>query len=130
MDLDEHAQRFRFLVRDRDTKFTNAFDAVFDAAGITGLRTPPQDPKANAVAERWILSVRRECTDRPLIFSQRHLTTVLKIYEDQFNSHRPHRSLTQQPPTPPPRTIPTSDNLTIHRTQLLGGLINEYRNTA
>ncbi|MDT5187346.1 MAG: putative transposase [Mycobacterium sp.] len=79
MGLDERAQQFRFLIRDRDTKFVDVFDTVFAAAGITVLRTPPQTPKANAVAERWILSVRRECTDRLLIFSQRHLETVLKI---------------------------------------------------
>jgi putative transposase len=132
MDLDERAQGFRFLIRDRDTKFTDAFDTVFTAAGIRVLRTPPQTPKANAnaFAERWISSIRRECTDRLLIFSQRHLETVLKIYESHFNGHRPHRALAQQPPDPPPKTIPTSDNVTNRRTRLLGDLINEYRNTA
>jgi putative transposase len=132
MDLDERAQGFRFLIRDRDTKFTDAFDTVFTAAGIPVLRTPPQTPKANAnaFAERWISSIRRECTDRLLIFSQRHLETVLKIYESHFNGHRPHRALAQQPPAPPPKTIPTSDNVTNRRTRLLGGLINEYRNAA
>jgi putative transposase len=130
MDPDEHAQGFRFLIRDRDTEFTDAFDTVFTAAGIRVLRTPPQTPKANAFAERWISSIRRECTDRLLIFSQRHLETVLKIYESHFNGHRPHRALAQQPPAPPPKTIPTSDNVTIRRTRLLGGLINEYRNAA
>ncbi|MCW2917693.1 MAG: Integrase catalytic region, partial [Actinomycetia bacterium] len=85
------------------TKFTSAFDAVFAAAGITVLRTPPQTPKANAFAERWILSARRERTNRLLIFSQRHLETVLKIYIGHFNGHRPHRSLAQRPPAPRPR---------------------------
>jgi hypothetical protein len=130
MDLDERAHGFRFLIRDRDTKFTDAFDTVFAAAGIRVLRAPPQTPKANAFAERWILSVRRECTDRLLIFSQRHLEAVLKIYTGHFNGHRPHRSLAQRPPAPPPETIATGDNLTVHRTRLLGGLINEYRNAA
>jgi putative transposase len=130
MDLDERAQSFHFLIRDRDTKFTDAFDAVFGAANIRILRTPPQTPKASAFAERWILSVRRECTDRLLIFSERHLESVLKIYQGHFNGHRPHRSLAQRPPAPPPETIPTSDNHTIHRSRLLGGLINEYRNAA
>jgi putative transposase len=130
MDLDERAQGFRFLIRDRDTKFIDAFDTVFTAAGIRVLRAPPQTPKATAFAERWISSIRRECTDRLLIFSQRRLETVLKIYESHFNGHRPHRALAQQPPAPPPKTIPTSDNVTIRRTRLLGGLINEYRNAA
>ncbi|WP_290109083.1 integrase core domain-containing protein [Actinomadura sp. DC4] len=130
MDLDERAQGFRFLIRDRDTKFTNAFDTVFTAADIRVLRTPPQAPKANAFAERWILSVRRECTDRLLIFSQRHLEAVRKIYEGHFNGRRPHRSLAQRPPAPPPQMISTDDNVTIHGTRLLGGLINEYRNAA
>jgi putative transposase len=116
MDIEERVQQFRFLIRDRDTKFTDAFDAAFAVAGITVLRTPPQTPKANAFAERWILSVRRECTDRLLIFSQRHLETVLKIYTGHFNGHRPHRSLAQRPPTPPPETIPIDNNVTVYRT--------------
>jgi transposase InsO family protein len=92
--------------------------------------TPPQTPKANAFAEQWILSVRRECTDQLLIFSQHHLQTVMKIYTGHFNDHRPHRSLAQRPPTPPPATISTGDNVTVHRTRLLDGLINEYCNAA
>ncbi|WP_218005009.1 integrase core domain-containing protein [Actinomadura macra] len=120
MDLDDRAQGFRFLVRDRDAKFTDAFDAVFAAAGIAVLRTPPQTPRANAYAERWVGSVRRECTDRLLIFSRRHLEAVLRIYADHFKSHRPHRSLGQRPPTPPPEPIPINVNATVRRTRLLG----------
>jgi hypothetical protein len=124
------AQQFRFLIHDRDTKFTDPFDVVFAAASIRVLRTtPPQTPKANAFADQWILSVRRECTDQLLIFSQHHLQTVMKIYTGHFNDHRPHRSLAQ-PPTPPPETISTGDNVTVHRTRLLDGLINEYCNAA
>jgi putative transposase len=130
IDLDERAQQFRFLIRDRDSKFTDAFDAVLTAAGIRVVRTPPRTPQANAFAERWILSVRRECTDRLLILSQRHLEAVLKIYADHFNGHRPHRSLAQRPPASPPEMISVSDDFTVHRTQLLGGLINEYHDAA
>jgi putative transposase len=100
MTLDERADQLRFLLRDRDTKFTAAFDAVFSAAGMDVVRTPPQAPRANAHAERWVGTVRRECTDRMLILGQRHLSTVLTEYTKHYNGHRPHRALDQQPPTP------------------------------
>ncbi|WP_218005012.1 integrase core domain-containing protein [Actinomadura macra] len=129
-DLDQSAQRFRFLVRDRDTKLTDAFDAVFTAAVIAVPRTRPQTPRANAYAERWVGSVRRECTDRLLIFSRNPLQAVLKTYADHFNGHRPHRSLGEPPPTPPPEPIPIKVNTTVRRTRLLGGVINEYRNAS
>lgn len=129
MSLDQHADRLRFLLRDRDTKFTAAFDTVFTAAGIDVVRTPPQAPRANAYAERWIGTVRRECTDRILIASERHLTNVLTEYTAHYTSHRPHRPLDQQPPNPPPQVI----DLTAARVQrrpILGGLINEYTQAA
>ncbi|OHV43424.1 integrase [Parafrankia soli] len=129
MDLEEHRHRFRFLIRDRDTKFTASFDAVFTGAGIDVVRTPPQAPQANAIAERWIGTARRACTDRLLIISERHLTSVLTSYAEHFNTHRPHRSLRQHPPDPPPVVAPTSES-TVRRTRILGGLINEYRNAA
>ena len=129
MDLDERCHRFRFLIRDRDMKFTASFDDVFTGAGIDVVGTPPQAPKANAIAERWVGTARRECTDRLLIVSERHLTSVLDSYAEHFNTHRPHRSLGQHPPDPPPVLAPTSES-TIRRTRILGGLISEYRNAA
>jgi putative transposase len=99
MTLNEHADRFRFLLRDRDTKFTTAFDAVFTAAGMNIIRTPAQAPRANAHAERWVGTVRRECTDRMLILGQRHLTAVLTEYTHHYNEHRPHRAQRHPPRT-------------------------------
>src|SRR5207247_6748181 len=98
--------RLQFLRRDRDTKVTTTFNAVCTAAGMDIIRTPPQAPRANAHAQRWVGTVRRECTDRMLIPGQRHLTAVLAEYTHHYNDHRPHRALAQQPPTPirmPPR---------------------------
>ena len=85
--------RFRFLVRDRDTKFTAAFDAVFAAEGVRVLRTPVRAPRANAYAERWVGTVRRELLDRMLIVGCRQLRSVLAEYADHYNGHRPHRAL-------------------------------------
>jgi transposase InsO family protein len=100
MALGERADGFRFLVRDRDTKFIASFDAVFAAATIEVLRSPPRAPKGNAYAERWVSTIRRECLDRMLIFSERQLIGVLSEYENHYNQHRPHRALGQLPPIP------------------------------
>jgi putative transposase len=130
MDLDHRADALRFLLRDRDSKFTAAFDAVFTAVGIAVIRTPPQAPRANAIAERWVGTVRRECTDRMLIAGERQLRVVLDEYVRHYNDHRPHRTLGQQPPNPPPPRSPELALTGVNRRPILGGLINEYAQAA
>ena len=90
MDLGDRVAAFGYLIRDRDTKFTAAFDAVFTAEAIRIFRTPVRAPRANAIAERWIGSLRRELPDRTLIVNRRHLERVLAVYLDHYNTHRPH----------------------------------------
>jgi putative transposase len=125
----ERTDGFRFLVRDRDTKFTASFDVVFADAGIEVLRSPPRAPKGNAYAERWVSTIRRECLDRMLIFSERQLRYVLTEYENRYNTHRPHRSLKQLPPIADV-DIGADGNGAVERSEILGGLINEYRHAA
>jgi transposase InsO family protein len=125
MDLGQHADRFRFLIRDRDSKFTAAFDAVFTGADIRIIRTPVRAPRANAIAERFIGTLRRECLDHLLITGPRHLAAVLREYVRHHNAHRPHRSLDQRPPadfTP----LPSGAVIRPLRRDRLGGLIHEY----
>jgi hypothetical protein len=127
-DFGERITSVRFLIRDRDTKYTRIFDEVFTSEGITVVKTPVQAPRANTYAERWIRTVRAECTDRMLITGERHLRAVLAECTDHYNQHRPHRSRQLQPPqpadNPPPSTGPIQ-----HRT-VLGGLLNEYHRAA
>jgi putative transposase len=117
--------RYPDLIRDRDRKFTAALDAVFTADDIQIIRTPIRAPRANAIAERFIGTLRRECLDHLLITGPRHLDVVLRAYVQHFNTHRPHRSLDQRPPVAdtPPRSMPTTRVL---RRDRLGGLVHEY----
>ena len=98
MDLDDHARRFRFLIRDRDSKFTAAFDAVFRAAGVETVKIPPRAPRANAYAERWVRTVREECLDWTLVWNRWHLQRVLAGYLEHYNTGRPHRGIALEVP--------------------------------
>jgi putative transposase len=129
MDLGDRAADFRFLVRARAGQFTESFDAALAGAGIRTVKIPPRCPRANAYAERFVLTVRTEVTDRMLIFSQRHLRLVLAQYEAHYNGRRPHRSRQLRPPRPdhPPADLSRKG---IKRQPILGGLINEYERAA
>ncbi len=126
IDLDDRAANFRFLLRGRDTTFVASFDGVFTSLGLRILHSPPRAPVANSFAQRWVGTVRRECTDRLLIYNQRHLMHVLTDYVRHYNTHRPHRSLDQRPPHPDPATPPATGPRVLHRERVLGGLLNEY----
>jgi putative transposase len=129
MDLGDRAVGFRFLVRDRAGQFTEAFDAVLAGAGIRVVKIPPRSPRANAHAERFVLTARTEVTDRMLIFGERHLRTILAEYEAHYNGRRPHRSRQLRPPRP---DHPVADltRKRIQRRPVLGGLISEYERAA
>lgn len=126
-DIGERADWFRYLIRDRDAIFTDTFDAVFAAENIEIKKSAPQTPKMNAFAERWVKTLRAECTDRMLITGDRHLRVVLNRYTQHFNAGRSHQGhgLKLRAPLDDPNVIPFPPHR-ITRTEILGGLINEY----
>jgi putative transposase len=124
-DLGQRAAGFRYLLRDRDSKYTHAFDAVFTADGIEILKSAPQTPRMNAHAERAIRTIRTECTDRLLIYNEQHLRHVLDEYAEHYNTGRPHRALQLRAPTDDPNVIPFPAQR-IRRHDILNGLIHEY----
>jgi putative transposase len=130
MDLDDAGRRFRFLIRDRDAKFTAAFDAVFTAIDIRIIKTPMRAPRANAIAERFVGTIRRELLDRLLIINQRHAAAVLHEFERHYNDHRPHRTLGQAAPARPLPRHTTTEIHKIERHDRLGGLVHEYQQVA
>jgi putative transposase len=130
MDLDDAGKRFRFLIRDRDATFTTMFDTVFTGAEIQVIKTPIRAPRANAIAERFVGSIRRELLDRILILKQRHATTVLDQYQDHYKSHRPHRALGQAAPLRPLPQPMMSETITVRRRDRLGGLLHEHQQVA
>jgi transposase InsO family protein len=129
-DLEDAGRRFRFLIRDRDTKFTVSFDEVFASIGVETIRTPIRSPRANAYAERFVRTIRQECLDHLLIVSRQHLESVLDQYVEPYNQARPHRGLHLGQPIP--RSLPPApiDEGTVTRVDILGGIIHEYERAA
>ena len=126
-DLEEAGRRVRFLIRDRDTKFTAGFDAVFASIGVETIRTPVRSPKANAFAERFVRTVRQECLDHLLVVSRRHLCSALDEYVCHYNEARPHRGLQLAQPIP---HLVTPSGDVVARRDILSGLIHEYERAA
>jgi transposase InsO family protein len=120
---------FRFLIRDRDAKFTGVFDEIFAAVGVRTVRIPPRTPRANCYAKRWIRTARAEYTDRMLIYGERHLRSVLGEYVSHYNGHRPHQSRQQRPPDQDNQAGVPLDS-PVQRRKMLGGVIKEYYRAA
>jgi putative transposase len=128
MDLGERG-RFKFLIRDRDSKFTCAFDEVFAGNGMRIIKTPIRSPRANSFAERYVGTLRRECLDHLVIHGEQHLRHILAEYAQHYNDHRPHQSREQRPPLHEPgQAIDVTAR--IKRRQAVQGLISEYRRAA
>ena len=128
-DLGERAGQFKFLIRDRDSKFTGAFDGVLSGNGARVIKTPVRSPRANACAERFAGTLRRACLDHMLVLGERHLREVLAEYSRHYNWHRPHQALQQEPPLREPGHA-IDITARIQRRQVLGGLISEYHRAA
>jgi transposase InsO family protein len=129
MDLTDRIGTVKFMLRDRDSRFTPTFDAVFVAEDIRIVRTPPQAPRANAICERMVGTLRRELLDRVLIVNERHLRQVISVYLGHFNAARPHRSLGQLAPAQAENCAPEPVNLAeyrIRRKPILNGLTSQY----
>ncbi|NUT04493.1 MAG: transposase [Hamadaea sp.] len=134
MDLEDLGCRARFMIRDRDGKFPDLFDAVLKDAGIEVVLSGIQTPRMNSITERWIQTCRRELLDRTLIWNQRHLLHTLREFEQFYNGHRPHQGIANARPLhplPPPIDDPdTLARLNIRRHDRLGGILHEYRHAA
>jgi putative transposase len=134
LDLARTIGSFRFLIRDRDAKFTAAFDAVFASEGVRIVKFPPEAPRANAICERLVGTLRRELLDRVLILGEAHLRAILTGYQAHYNTARPHQGIAQRVPGTEcdihPATVTNVDARQIRRKPVLNGLINEYARAA
>ena len=134
MNLGQRSASVKFLIRDRGGQFTGSFDSVFTAVGIRILVSPPQAPRANAICERLVGTLRREVLDRTLILGEAHLRAVLMEYQTHYNTARPPQGIAQHVPgayrDTPRTTVTDLDTARIHRRPVLGGLINEYTHAA
>jgi transposase InsO family protein len=130
MDLGERADHFKFLIRDRDSKFTPMFDEVLAGTGMRIIKTPVRSPRANSFAERYAGTLRRECLDHLLIYGDQHLRHVLAEYAQHYNDHRPHQAREQRPPLHEPDSQAIDMTARIKRRRAVQGLISEYRRAA
>jgi putative transposase len=128
--IEERLEHVRVLLHDRDAKFSGPFDEILLGEGVRVIKTPVRAPRANAVAERWVRSVRHECLDHVLVFGRRHLEQVLWDYLTHYNTGRPHRSLALATPARNLEEARGSPPAEIRRRDVLGGLIHEYHATA
>src|SRR6266542_3155193 len=124
--IEQRLHRTRFLLHDRDAKFSGPFDELVRSEGVRLIKTPVRAPQANAVAERWVRSVRNECLDHVLVFGRRHLEQILRAYVSHYNAERPHRSLALAAPAGEPHQTRGSPLAGIRRREVVGGLIHEY----
>ncbi len=129
IDLGDRIGSFCFLIRDRDAKFTSVFGTIFAGEGVKTVKIPPRTPRADCYAERWIRTARAECTDRMLIYGERHLRSALGEYAGHYNGHRPHQSRQQRPPDRDDQADVPRD-LPVQRRKVLGGLVNKYYQAA
>ena len=126
--IEDRLAKAQFLIRDRDAKSSGSFDEVFHLEGVRVIRTPIRAPMANAFAERFVKTIRRECLDHVLVFGERHLERILKEYVGHYNQQRPHRGLSLH--TPEPRLASNRVQGEIARVDRLSGLVHEYRRIA
>jgi len=127
MDLGDGGTRAGFVLHDTDASFTAAFDAIFNAEGMSVVRSAVRAPRMNSIMQRWIGSCRRELLERTLVCNQRHLIRILREYETFYNSHRPHRALRQAAPLPPlPANVVDLEQIRVRRHDRIGGVLHEY----